>query len=363
MERAEREGYLEKEGGTVKNWKIRWFSLIQTTLYYYKNRKESKPLGEIELKDCQVVIIDDFYRKRKLEFLFQLKLPKRTYNIIAPDYDTRQAWVDAILAKIPNQSEPITRAFSPVSSPDVMSDHSESEAEDSSKQKNSSTYSELKKLVEVSCMKTRSALQELLNASPFTLVEATRKFTLNVNPLFSSVFQLISVEEDEEKKSIYLTNIATLEMVLKDLIAAAKEYAIEGCYGKKEIADEARTHLGEGGAEFLSIMENIQPSRKGSGGSSHKKKNDFRSSVMLAKQTLDFAISDIQQTAQSGQQKSQTDNMSSLPPPSSMLPPSLGVQDKGLRDLRSQSAQFYNAFDEIYDAIAQEGDDDSDDDD
>ncbi len=51
--------------------------------------------------------MDDYYRKKKLENLFQLILPQRTYNIIAPDHDTRRDWVDSILSNIPGQSQPV----------------------------------------------------------------------------------------------------------------------------------------------------------------------------------------------------------------------------------------------------------------
>jgi hypothetical protein len=89
-----------------------------------------KPIGTIDLTDGQVFIVDDFYRKRKLEYLFQLKVPTRTFNLIAPDFDTRKSWVDCIIARIPNQNEILKTNFHPASSAaDIFSDESEPETE------------------------------------------------------------------------------------------------------------------------------------------------------------------------------------------------------------------------------------------
>jgi len=42
---CDKEGYLEKDGGSVKSWKQRWFVLAGTTLSYYKVRGDDKPAG------------------------------------------------------------------------------------------------------------------------------------------------------------------------------------------------------------------------------------------------------------------------------------------------------------------------------
>jgi len=47
-------------------------------------------------QDSKIDVVDDFHRKKKHEYLFAVRQPQRTYNLIAGDYDTRREWVDAI---------------------------------------------------------------------------------------------------------------------------------------------------------------------------------------------------------------------------------------------------------------------------
>lgn len=48
-------GWLKKQGGIVKSWHSRWFTLKGDQLYYYANQDESKPLGTIFLPGNKVV--------------------------------------------------------------------------------------------------------------------------------------------------------------------------------------------------------------------------------------------------------------------------------------------------------------------
>ena len=133
--------------------------------------------------------MDDFARRRKIEFLFQVKVPSRTFNLIAPDFDTRQSWVDALLARIPNQNVPLKTKFSAGMAADLFSD--ESEPEDAGLHEDSSPGAvtasgvpsregeALASLVEKSCLKCRETVKELVGANPF-----------NVSVTFSPPFPL-----------------------------------------------------------------------------------------------------------------------------------------------------------------------------
>ena len=48
-----REGYLEKRGGGNRAWKRRYFVVLNTRIFYFPDEKREKPLGAMEMKECQ----------------------------------------------------------------------------------------------------------------------------------------------------------------------------------------------------------------------------------------------------------------------------------------------------------------------
>jgi hypothetical protein len=63
--------------------------------------QDKEPAGTIELQQArQILVVNDYVRKKRVECMFQIKLPLRTYLIIAPDDATRLAWVQAIDRKL-----------------------------------------------------------------------------------------------------------------------------------------------------------------------------------------------------------------------------------------------------------------------
>jgi copper chaperone CopZ len=51
----DKEGFLVKQGGLIRNWKKRWFVLKGDTLYYFKTRSDSEPSGKIQLDEhCRI---------------------------------------------------------------------------------------------------------------------------------------------------------------------------------------------------------------------------------------------------------------------------------------------------------------------
>lgn len=49
----QKEGYLNKRGHVVRNWKKRWFRLKNDMLYYFKD-PDAQPVGEVPLKRSEV---------------------------------------------------------------------------------------------------------------------------------------------------------------------------------------------------------------------------------------------------------------------------------------------------------------------
>merc|ERR1711934_324308 len=46
----DKDGFLTKQGGSIKTWKKRWFVLKGDTLYYFKTQKDPEQTGEIKLE-------------------------------------------------------------------------------------------------------------------------------------------------------------------------------------------------------------------------------------------------------------------------------------------------------------------------
>ena len=65
----ERDGWLMKEGGKAKNWKKRWFSLVNNCLYYFEKPDDHKPKGTIPLENLFVREIPDSKRANCFEII------------------------------------------------------------------------------------------------------------------------------------------------------------------------------------------------------------------------------------------------------------------------------------------------------
>jgi len=88
----EKSGYLIKLGGRVKNWKKRWFVLMDAKLAYYKTKEDTsrKPLGQIPLESVSSVS-----RSERLN-TFELKTPTRTYYMTAESPEIVDGWLQAL---------------------------------------------------------------------------------------------------------------------------------------------------------------------------------------------------------------------------------------------------------------------------
>ncbi|XP_065062028.1 pleckstrin homology domain-containing family H member 2-like [Rhopilema esculentum] len=88
----ETSGYLIKLGGRVKNWKKRWFVLMDGKLSYFKTKDDMmrKPLGQICLETVSSVS-----RSERLN-TFELNTPKRTYYLTADSPEIAEDWLRAL---------------------------------------------------------------------------------------------------------------------------------------------------------------------------------------------------------------------------------------------------------------------------
>eukprot|EP01103_Thecamoeba_quadrilineata_P008579 TRINITY_DN18314_c0_g1_i1.p1 TRINITY_DN18314_c0_g1~~TRINITY_DN18314_c0_g1_i1.p1 ORF type:complete len:442 (-),score=107.60 TRINITY_DN18314_c0_g1_i1:55-1380(-) len=89
----EKQGYLIKEGGSIKSWKKRWCVVKQGTLHYAKSQNSSE-LGMITLEKAVEIKPAVDYKKKKN--VFQITTPDRTYYMQAESEKERNAWIDLL---------------------------------------------------------------------------------------------------------------------------------------------------------------------------------------------------------------------------------------------------------------------------
>ncbi|KAM6359779.1 pleckstrin-2 isoform 3-T3 [Alca torda] len=89
-----KEGFLVKRGHIVRNWKVRWFVLLQDKLLYYKiegGKKEPHPKGKILLDGCTITCPCLEYENRPL--LIKLKTKTNTdYFLECCSREERDSW-------------------------------------------------------------------------------------------------------------------------------------------------------------------------------------------------------------------------------------------------------------------------------
>jgi len=90
----DKEGELFKQGHVVKNWKKRWFRVQQDTLFYFKDRRDERPLGVVPLSLCHVAKAT----KAERPFTFELVARKigKSFLIQAPNFAEADNWIRAL---------------------------------------------------------------------------------------------------------------------------------------------------------------------------------------------------------------------------------------------------------------------------
>eukprot|EP00013_Stygamoeba_regulata_P023768 CAMPEP_0177647334 /NCGR_PEP_ID=MMETSP0447-20121125/10243_1 /TAXON_ID=0 /ORGANISM="Stygamoeba regulata, Strain BSH-02190019" /LENGTH=1221 /DNA_ID=CAMNT_0019149909 /DNA_START=85 /DNA_END=3750 /DNA_ORIENTATION=- len=91
-------GYLTKRGGSYGKWQRRFFVLKSNFLSYFKDPKDAKPAGLIDLENARVYRTNS---KKKADIhAFEVVTPNRTYYIRAEAAVETEEWIQALnLAK------------------------------------------------------------------------------------------------------------------------------------------------------------------------------------------------------------------------------------------------------------------------
>ncbi|XP_076830705.1 dual adapter for phosphotyrosine and 3-phosphotyrosine and 3-phosphoinositide [Brachyhypopomus gauderio] len=92
-----KEGYLVKQGGIIKNWKQRWFTLNKNELKYFKDKMFADPIRTLDLTACSAVQFD--YTQERIN-CFCLVFPERTYYLCAKSGVEADEWMKILRWKL-----------------------------------------------------------------------------------------------------------------------------------------------------------------------------------------------------------------------------------------------------------------------
>jgi len=94
---CDKDGYLVKQGGSIKTWKKRYFVLKGKVLYYYKTPKDSQFTGRIEIEPASLVKEElEKAKKKSKPGLFSITTAKRIFFMYPDKQEETRAWVEAI---------------------------------------------------------------------------------------------------------------------------------------------------------------------------------------------------------------------------------------------------------------------------
>ncbi|XP_019664310.1 dual adapter for phosphotyrosine and 3-phosphotyrosine and 3-phosphoinositide isoform X2 [Ailuropoda melanoleuca] len=92
-----KEGYLTKQGGLVKTWKTRWFTLHRNELKYFKDQMSPEPIRILDLTECSAVQFD--YSQERVN-CFCLVFPFRTFYLCAKTGVEADEWIKILRWKL-----------------------------------------------------------------------------------------------------------------------------------------------------------------------------------------------------------------------------------------------------------------------
>eukprot|EP01112_Ceratiomyxa_fruticulosa_P010466 TRINITY_DN2773_c0_g1_i1.p1 TRINITY_DN2773_c0_g1~~TRINITY_DN2773_c0_g1_i1.p1 ORF type:complete len:456 (-),score=103.37 TRINITY_DN2773_c0_g1_i1:396-1763(-) len=96
---ADRDGYLTKQGGSIKTWKKRWFVLKGKKLYYFKNKTDPEATGVIEL-EADSFVKDEVDKDKKRRFMFSVGTARRVFFMHADAEQDMRQWMQLIQRNI-----------------------------------------------------------------------------------------------------------------------------------------------------------------------------------------------------------------------------------------------------------------------
>lgn len=94
---ASKSGFLTKQGGSVKNWKTRWFVLVRNEFSYFADRSSDKPIRTLNIEECIEIGKCDVPTKTHC---FYLTFPDRTWYFSSKSIEDMKEWISILNWKI-----------------------------------------------------------------------------------------------------------------------------------------------------------------------------------------------------------------------------------------------------------------------
>ena len=101
---ASKSGFLTKQGGSVKNWKTRWFVMVRNEFSYFPDRSSDKPIRTLNIEDCIEIGSCEIPSK---SHCFYLTFPDRTWYFSAKTNEDMEEWTSIINWKLKRIKEQI----------------------------------------------------------------------------------------------------------------------------------------------------------------------------------------------------------------------------------------------------------------
>jgi hypothetical protein len=95
LDPPDHDGWLTKQGGSIKTWKRRWFVLKGRQLYYFKGQSDAEETGLVELEPTSFVR-EEPAKSSKRKYMLSIGTQKRVFYMYSEVKSETDAWVAAI---------------------------------------------------------------------------------------------------------------------------------------------------------------------------------------------------------------------------------------------------------------------------
>jgi len=99
LDPPDRDGWLTKQGGSIKTWRRRWFVLKGKKLVYFKKQDDIEATGIIEL-EADSFVKDEKDKDKKRRYMFSVGTSRRVFFIHADTESEMRQWIDSIKRNI-----------------------------------------------------------------------------------------------------------------------------------------------------------------------------------------------------------------------------------------------------------------------